>query len=262
MERRTSVKRTIVSVVAIVAVVYAAVCGGLYVGQRSLLYFPTPESHATGANALRVETADATLKVWHIAHGSDHAILYFGGNAEDVAWNIEPFTALFPESDVYLVNYRGYGGSSGSPSEAALLQDAEAVYDAIRTNHSAVSVIGRSLGSGVAVHVASVRDIRRIVLVTPYDSVMNVAKEQYAIFPVALMLKDTFDSYSKADAIDVPTLVLLAERDRVIPHRHSARLVTALSAERVRVQTIQGTNHDSIADSGAYRQALRDFLRI
>jgi pimeloyl-ACP methyl ester carboxylesterase len=237
-------------------------CAGLYVGQRSLLYYPTPESQSTGASVLRLEVADATLKVWHIAHGSDHAILYFGGNAEDVAWNIEPFRALFPESDVYLVNYRGYGGSSGSPSETVLLQDAEAVYDRIRASHAAVSVIGRSLGSGVAVHVASVRDVGRLVLVTPYDSVMSVAKDQFALFPVALMLEDTFDSYSKAGAIRVPTLVLLAEHDRVIPHRHSERLVTALSPAHVRVQTIEGTNHDSIADSTTYRRALQDFLRF
>jgi pimeloyl-ACP methyl ester carboxylesterase len=244
------------------ALVYAAVCAGLYVGQRSLLYYPTPESQSTGANVLRLETASATLKVWHIAHGSDHAILYFGGNAEDVAWNIEPFAALFPETDVYLVNYRGYGGSSGSPSETALLEDAEAVYDRIRASHAEVSVIGRSLGSGVAVHVAGVRDVRRIVLVTPYDSVMSVAKDQFALFPVALMLEDTFDSYSKAGAVSVPALVLLAEHDGVIPHRHSERLVTALPPAHVRVQTIHGTNHDSIAGSAAYLQALHDFLRF
>jgi pimeloyl-ACP methyl ester carboxylesterase len=256
------VKRSVVSFVAVVAFVYAAVCAGLYVGQRSLLYYPTPESQSTSAKVLRLETAGATLKVWHVAHGSDHAILYFGGNAEDVAWNIEPFAALFPENDVYLVNYRGYGGSSGSPSEMALLQDAEAVYDRIRGSHATVSVIGRSLGSGVAVHVASARDVRRLVLVTPYDSVMNIAKDQFALFPVALMLEDTYDSYSKAGAISVPTLVLLAEHDRVIPHRYSERLVTALSPVHVRVQKIQGTNHDSIAGSAGYRQALHDFLRI
>ena len=221
-------KRAVGSFVAVGAFVYAAVCAGLYVGQRSLLYQPTPESQSTRANVLRLETAGATLKVWHIARGSDHAILYFGGNAEDVAWNIEPFEALFPGTDVYLVNYRGYGGSTGSPSEAALLQDAEAVYDRVRASHAAVSVIGRSLGSGVAVHVASARDVRRMVLVTPYDSVMNVAKAQFAIFPVALLLEDTFDS----------------------------------SPAYARVQTIQGTNHDSIAGSPTYREALRDFLRI
>jgi pimeloyl-ACP methyl ester carboxylesterase len=237
-------------------------CAGLYVGQRSLLYYPTPESQSARANVLRLETAGATLKVWHIAHGSDHAILYFGGNAEDVAWNIEPFAALFPESDVYLVNYRGYGGSSGSPSEIGLLEDAEAVYDRIRGSHTAVSVIGRSLGSGVAVHVASVRDVDRLVLVTPYDSVMAVAQDLYALFPVALMLEDTFDSYSKAGTIKVPTLVLLAEHDRVIPHKHSDRLVTALSPAHIQAQTIQGTDHDSIASSPVYGQALHHFLRF
>jgi len=240
------------AVLAFVAFGYAALCAGLYVGQRSLLYFPTPESQSTRAAVLRLETGGATLKVWHVAHGSDDAILYFGGNAEDVAWNIEPFAALFHNSDLYLVNYRGYGGSSGSPSEAALLEDAETVYDRIRADHERVSVIGRSLGSGVAVHLASVRDVHKIVLVTPYDSVMNVAKHQFPIF----------DSYSKARGIDVPMLLLLAEHDRVIPRRHSERLAAALSPEHVRMRTIRGTDHDSIADSAEYHQALRDFLRF
>ena len=138
MRSANGARRSIVTLVAIAALVYTALCAGLYVGQRALLYQPTPESHSASATALHIETAGATLKVWHIAHGSDHAILYFGGNAEDVAWNIDPFRALFPESDVYLVNYRGYGGSDGSPSEAALLQDAEAVYDTIREDHAAI----------------------------------------------------------------------------------------------------------------------------
>ena len=255
-------KRSIVALVTFVGLAYTALCTALYVGQRSLLYHPTPESRSAHANPLWLKTAGATLKVWHIAHGSDRAILYFGGNAEDVAWNIDPLAALFPEDDVYLVNYRGYGGSSGSPSEAGLFEDAEAVFDRIRKNHAMVSVIGRSLGSGVAVHLASVRDVGRIVLVTPYDSVMSVAKSQFAIFPVSLMLKDRFDSYSKAADIDVPTLVLLAEDDRIIPHRHSERLVTALAPEQLRLQTIRNTNHDSIVQSEEYLRALREFLRI
>jgi len=102
------------------------------------------------------------------------------------------------------------------------------------------------------VHLASVRDVHEIVLVTPYDSVMNVAKHQFPIF----------DSYSKARGIDVPMLLLLAEHDRVIPRRHSERLAAALSPEHVRMRTIRGTDHDSIADSAEYHQALRDFLRF
>jgi len=250
------------AVLAFVAFGYAALCAGLYVGQRSLLYFPTPESQSMRAAVLRLETGGATLKVWHVAHGSDDAILYFGGNAEDVAWNIELFAALFLDSDLYLVNYRGYGGSSGSPSEAALLEDAEEVYDRIRADHARVAVVGRSLGSGVAVHLASVRDVHKIVLVTPYDSVMNVAKHQFPIFPVFLLLEDKFDSFSKARGIHVPMLLLLAEHDRVIPRRHSERLAAALSPEHVRMRTIRGTDHDSIADSAEYHQALRDFLRF
>jgi pimeloyl-ACP methyl ester carboxylesterase len=157
---------------------------------------------------------------------------------------------------------RGTSSSSGSPSEAALFDDAEVIFDSIRDDHVRISVIGRSLGSGVAVHIASVRDVHKLVLVTPYDSIASVAKTRFAVFPVSLLLKDKFDSLSKAAAIDSPTMILLAERDHVIPHGHSQRLLTAFPPEDVQAQMIQGTTHDSIVAAEEYRRALHDFLRI
>jgi pimeloyl-ACP methyl ester carboxylesterase len=247
-------------VIAIALLVYAVICGTLYAVQRSLLYFPTPESHSVLAEAVRIETSGAVLKVWHIASSGERAILYFGGNAEDVGWNIEAFAAAFPNTDVYLVNYRGYGGSSGAPSEAALLADAETVFDEVRRRHPRVAVIGRSLGSGVAVHLAAGRDVSKLALVTPYDSIARVAQRHYAFVPVAWLLRDTFDSFRKARNVRAPVLVLLAEHDRVIPRAHSERLVTAFAPGQAEVRTLAGTNHDSIASSQDYQAALAAFL--
>jgi len=246
--------------VAIALVIYAAMCGALYVGQRSLLYYPTPESRSAQAQAMWIETAGAVLKVWHVPSSGERAILYFGGNSEDVAGNIDAFAAAFPNTDVYLVNYRGYGGSTGSPSEAALLADAEIVFDDVRSRHPRVAVIGRSLGSGVAVHLASVRDVSKLVLVTPYDSIARVAQQRLAIVPVSWLLRDRFDSFSKASKVHAPVLVLLAERDRVIPRARSEALVGAFAPGRVEARMISGTNHDSIASSQEYRSALAAFL--
>ena len=246
--------------IAIALVIYAALCGTLYAAQRSLLYYPTPEAQSAQADALRIEAAGAVLKVWHVSSSGERAILYFGGNSEDVAWNIDGFAAAFPNTDIYLMNYRGYGGSTGAPSEVALLADAEALFDQVRSKHPRVAVIGRSLGSGVAMHLASVRDVSKLVLVTPYDSLVRVAQRHFAIVPVSWLLKDTFDSFSKASKVHAPVLMLLAERDRVIPRVHSERLATAFAPGQVEVRLLAGTNHDSIASSPEYRSALAAFL--
>jgi pimeloyl-ACP methyl ester carboxylesterase len=246
--------------IALALVIYAAICGTLYATQRSLLYYPTPESQSQLAQMRRIATNGAVLKVWHLPSSGERAVLYFGGNSEDVGWNIDTFAAAFPNTDVYLVNYRGYGGSTGAPSESMLLADAEVVFDEIRSRHPRVAVIGRSLGSGVAVHLAAVRDVSKLALVTPYDSIARVAQRHFAIIPISWLLQDTFDSFSKAPKVRAPVLVLLAERDRVIPRAHSERLVTAFAPGRVEVRSIAGTNHDSISTSPEYRSALAAFL--
>lgn len=246
--------------IAIALVVYAALCGALYVLQRSLMYFPTPEARSTRAEALSIETSGAVLKVWRVPGASDRALIYFGGNAEDVAANIAPFAAALPNTAIYLVNYRGYGGSTGAPSEAALLADAELVFDRVRAEHEHVAVLGRSLGGGVAVHLAAVRDVSKLALVTPFDSVVSVARRALPFVPVSWLLEDRFDSITKAPRVRAPVLVLLAELDRVIPRAHSEQLVAAFAPGQVEVRTIAGTDHDSISAVPEYSRALASFL--
>jgi uncharacterized protein len=254
-------KKLAVRIAAVAALVYAALCVALYVAQGSLLYHPSRESDSARAEILRVDTADASLKVWRLARPGDRAVIYFGGNADDAAAFIDEFTELFPDYNVYLVNYRGYGGSTGVLSEKGLLADAEAVFDEVAKRQPNVDVIGRSLGSGIAVHLATVRPVRKLVLVTPYDSILSVAQRHYGMFPVAWLLKDSFDAVSKAKSVRSPVLVLTAEHDRLIPHAHTERLVAELHPELVTAIDIAGTNHDSIVRAPAYRAALAEFLR-
>jgi uncharacterized protein len=254
-------KRMAMTLLALAAILYAAFCVALYLGQRSMLYFPTPETPATRAEAIRLSTRGAVLKLWHVPHAGDGAVIYFGGNADDAALFVDEFAELFRDRAVYAVNYRGYGGSTGLPSEAGLLADAEDVFDFVRAAHPRVSVIGRSLGSGVAVHLATVREIDKLALVTPYDSIERVAQRHFYLFPVAWLLTDKFDSFSKARAVRAPVLVLSAELDRLIPSAHTERLIGALPHERVTARTIAGANHDSIASDAEYHAALREFLR-
>src|ERR1700758_157908 len=108
---------------------YVVMCCVLYAAQDRLLYFPTPEAQVQGADALLIASGEFVLKVWQIHGDLPHALLYFGGNAEDVAAKIPEYDAAFPDRAVYLVHYRGYGGNPGTPSEQLLIADAQAIYE-------------------------------------------------------------------------------------------------------------------------------------
>ena len=254
-------KRVGAVVIAIALVIYAALCGTLYAAQRSLLYYPTPEvaSPRTRKRCGSKRPAPCS-RCGTCPSSGERAILYFGGNSEDVAWNIDAFAAAFPNTDVYLMNYRGYGGSTGAPSEAALLADAEALFDEVRSTHPRVAVIGRSLGSGVAVHLASrarreqarARDAVRQHRARRAAAFRHRAGVVAAQGHVRLVQQGEQGARSRA--------VLLAEHDRVIPRAHSERLVTAFAPGQVEVRLLAGTNHDSIASSPEYRSALAAFL--
>ena len=158
------------------------------------------------------------------------------------------------------MNYRGSGGSTGDPTEVDLCADAIAVYDYLHRTHDRISVIGRSLGSGVASCLASERHVEKLALVTPFDSILAVAKNIYSIFPVELILKDTFDSAARAPNIDSDVLLILATEDKIVPMHHGHALANAFAPERVTVHEIKDAGHINISDFQDYEMLLREFL--
>ena len=243
----------------IALILYAVACLFLYIKQRDLIFFPTPERFDLDAEALWMQTGGARLKVWRINQGPD-AILYFGGNSEQIEDNINDFKRMFGDQTVYLANYRGYGGSSGRPDEQGLFDDALSLYDQLKKEHSSISVIGRSLGSGVACYLAAHRDVDKLILTTPYDSIQNVAQSHYPLFPVRWLLKDRFDSLSYVSDIHSPILVLLAEHDRIVPLANSKRLLSAINDSKRQSQMIPGSLHNDISSNPAYQKALTSFI--
>jgi pimeloyl-ACP methyl ester carboxylesterase len=253
-------KETIFLILGIAALLYLGVGIFLYFAQRSFLYQPVPETAGTEADEMRVESGGVSLKIWHFNPRLSKAIIYFGGNAENVYWNVPVFKEMFADYSVYLVNYRGYGGSSGSPSETALLEDAVSIFDRLQPKHESISVIGRSLGTGVATYLASVRRVEKMVLVTPFDSIVSVAKRGYPIFPVSLFLKDRYDSFGRVASIRSPTLVIIAENDEIILRESSDRLISAFKSTDVLVEMIDDATHNSIGNTSLYLKLLNDFL--
>ena len=248
------------SFVLLILAVYLALCAWLWLTQRSLIYYPTPAVDNPLADELLVESGGESLQIWRLSPGRDHAIIYFGGNAEEVSQNSPDFLRHLADLTVYLVNYRGYGGSSGSPDEDALFLDALSIYDFVAGRHSRISVVGRSLGSGVATFLATARETSRLVLVTPYDSLASVAQAAYPIIPVSLLLRDRFDSLARAADIRVPTLIAIAEFDEVIPRVHSERLVAAIDPTLATVIVVSGSGHNTIGDSPEYSRSMSEFL--
>lgn len=232
----------------------------VYANQRSQIYFRTPESLQPLAQALWVDSEGERIKVWVVKRPGSRALLYFGGNAEDVAGNVDLFTEAFPDRSLYLVNYRGYGGSSGRPTEAGLRADALAIFDHVRRERAEIAVMGRSLGSGLAVQLASERPVERLVLVTAYDSLVNVAREYFRWLPVGLLLRDRYESASHARGVGAPVLIVIAGEDEIISRERSEALAAAFTPAQVQVEVVPGVGHNTLDWSPAYLEAVRRFL--
>ncbi len=240
--------------------VYAGFCAFIFVIQRSLIYYPVPARELPGALSEELPVADGRLRLWVLRPQAGPALIYFGGNAEDVSSHLSDFGRLFPAHAVYLVNYRGYGGSAGQPSEAALLGDALAIYDALAPRHDSVALIGRSLGSAVAVHLAAQRPVERLALVTPFDSLARVAQHHFPWLPARQLIRDRYDSTAPASQITAPVLVVLAGEDEVIPRARSEALMTAMSRAPLQRVEVEQATHNSLDAFPAYPAVLGRFL--
>ena len=239
--------------------IYLLACAVMYLLQRKLIYYPTgkiPHSYTK----LKLVNQNETIEVIVLNEGRNEALLYFGGNAEAVIYNAEDFLTAFPQHTVYLLNYRGYGESTGHPTEKGIFSDALLLFDNIQQKHQNVSVIGRSLGSGVAVYLSSKRPLNKLALITPYDSIKSLGQSKFIIFPVFLLLKDKYDSLLRVKHIRAQTIALVAENDEVIPKKHSLRLVNEFPPEQITTITINNSGHNDISYKEEYYQHLKDFF--
>lgn len=252
--------RTLLTLIAAAGLAYVSLCAWLFATQRSQIYFRTPESNAPGASALWLDHQGLRLKVWAMERPGPRAVLYFGGNAEDVAMSLPELQITSPDWSLYLMNYRGYGGSEGAPTEAGLYSDALALFDHVRARHAEVAVMGRSLGSAVAVHVASEREVERLVLITPFDSFVSVGEAHFPVFPVRWLLRDRHDAASRAGRVRAPVLAVIAGEDEIIPRASAQALVSAFAPGQVRTVLLEGAQHNTASLARGYLTAIRSFM--
>lgn len=254
--RKRIATRWLIRLAALAVAVYAVICGLLYSAQDSLLYHPTGRDSKVPSFVL--QRGSIGIVVSTAGPPSDRAVIYFGGNGEDVSRELPLLQRAFPDRSLYAMHYRGYGGSGGRPNEADIIGDALALHDQVALRHTRILLVGRSLGSGVAVQLAGRHPPERLVLVTPYDSVADIAAELFPAFPVRMLLRDAYDSRSRAASIHVPVTIIVASNDQVIPRKHSQRLADAFPTGSVRWIEIPSSDHNNLSLIPAYVAALAE----
>jgi len=246
----------------------------LYFLQDAMLFFPRPiptymlewtKRHFPDTEVNVVMPDGVRLHGWFVkpAYSKPAPLLiYYGGNAEEVSQMLS-VRDEFSDFALLLMNYRAYGLSDGKPGEQALFSDALTLFDQFSNrddiNTDCIVLMGRSLGSTIAVYVASNRPVTSVMLITPIDSVVNVAKYHYPYVPVSMLLKYRFDALSLAPRIKVPLLAVIAADDEIVPNENSMRLVNQWGGPK-KVVTIAGKGHNDVSDPVDYWQSIRGFL--
>lgn len=261
--------QTLKTVLLVVLAGYVGLVGLMYFFQRGLMYFPDPARTSPaaagfpGAEEVMLDTADGErIVVWYRPAAEGKPVLvYFHGNGGSLRLRAERFRQLAQDGNGIIgVSYRGYGGSTGRPSEEGLRQDAAAAYDfaASRYPPERIVLFGESLGTGVVVPLAAGRPVAGLILDAPFTSAVDIAAAVYPFVPVRLLMKDQFRSDLLAPQVTVPVLVLHGEWDAVVPIRFGERLFALFPGPKEMVRFTRG-NHVNLDSHGA-QDAIRRFL--
>ena len=252
---------------------YLAALALLYLVQRRLEYFPSSETRPpieagfAAAEVLTLKTADGeSLEAWHVAAKPGRpTILYFHGNGGRLYFYGKRFARMVEGGNGLLaISYRGYGRSTGSPSEAGLREDADTAYRYLENAGvpaSAMVVLGDSLGSAIAIGLAAKHRFAAIILDSPFSSAADVAAWRYPIFPVRYLMSDTYRSIRSIKSIHTPLLVLHGTADTVVPIRFARKLFRHANDPKEMVE-IDNAGHVVTRDAAVLEQALGFIDRV
>jgi fermentation-respiration switch protein FrsA (DUF1100 family) len=256
--------------VALALLAYIGGLGLLYFAQRSML-FPIPEKTRTAPAAAGFPEAEEhilstgdgeKIVAWHVpAPEGKPVIIFFHGNGDILAWRVPWFREMIAGgAGLIAVSFRGYAGSSGSPTESGLLQNAEAAYAFATQRYSPERIVvwGFSLGTGPAVALAANRRIGKLILEAPYTSIADVAAAAFPFVPARWFIRDQFHSDRWIVNVTAPVLIMHGARDRTVPIRFGERLYELARQPKQMVRFPEG-GHDDLDEFGAMDVA-RAFL--
>jgi len=265
------------AIVSIAVILTGWVTVGFFSTFQRQMVFPGPEgvsealldraADQVGASVLRIPTADGeTLYGWHraaVRSGPRRVVLYLHGNASSLLAQLELQNLLLSEGWDFLgIHYRGYPGSTGSPSEAGLHEDAMAVWrwavDALGASPSRIAIHGRSLGGAVAVHLAAEASPGALVLESTFTSIVDLAKERFGWLPVGPFLEHRFMSRDYAGRVSCPVLVAHGGADSLIDVRHGKELARLFRADEY--IEVPGIDHNDMLLVGATASRYLRFL--
>ncbi len=251
----------------ILVMAYAGIAALLYLAQTWLL-FPgagrpsSPLVHPRAPERLVLPSSDGRARLHGMlfgapAGGGADLVIGFGGNGQDAEILAQDLAADFPDQQVAVFHYRGYGPSTGRPGEAALLADALAIHDTLtlRLRPPRCFAIGISLGSAVAAYLSQARALAGILLVTPFNSVAAIAKEAYFWLPVDLLLRHRFATVDFMAGNSTPVAVIAAGRDQVVRPERTRALIERVS-NLVYHQVLEDAAHNSLHQLPIFEQAL------
>ena len=240
--------------------------------EASFIYFPQreydarPEDFGLKSEALSlVSSGGVRLEGWWIHGAGKTALLFFHGNAGNISHRLERVKILVESLglDVFLVDYRGYGKSSGKPGEEGLYADGEAIFRATEERGfppDRIVLFGESLGCAVAIETALRHPCRAVILETPFLSIAAMAKAIYPFLP-PFLIRTRFDNEAKIARVTAPKLFVAAERDAIVPPRHARRLFD-LATPPKESYVIRGAGHNDtyVAGGREYVEVWRKFL--
>ena len=247
---------SIINLLVFVTVLYTLILLGMYLLQRNLMYLPSTDIGAplkyglTLTQEIELPTADNNATTgWYLpGQAGFPTIIYFHGNAGNLAVRAAKYKAFNDAGYAVIApSYRGYGNSAGSPTEDGLYEDARAamLYAKAKLGIAPERIIlyGESLGSGVAVQMATEHKVGGIVLEAPYTSVTDRSQEIYPYLPVRLLIKDRYESLQKITSVTSPLLIVHGKLDTVIPYSHGKALLEAAN------QPKRGVFYDHVGHS-------------
>jgi uncharacterized protein len=271
----TVAKRTMSTLkwlVVFISIAYVAGVTVLFFAQRALV-FPIPQTGRTSPESAGFPAAEENVLtttdgenviIWHVPAKPGHpVVLYFPGNGDTLARAVKRFREITADgTGLVALSYRGYGGSSGKPSEKGLLNDATAAYAFTTERYKPAQIVvwGFSLGTGVAVALAADHPVGKLILEAPYTSIADVAlsRPQYRLVPVRWLLRDQFHSDERIAAVSAPLLIMHGERDSTVPIRFGERLFELAHEPKQLVRFPEG-RHNNLDHYGAIETA-RHFI--
>ena len=268
-----------VSLILILVAIYLAFVAYLYFMQDSFMFFPKATTDARWTEIiedLRGDYVSIQADDGEVLEGiflSDKTseviarptVIFFGGNAmrvEDVVYEFKDLPSH--GFNVLLMDYRGYGLSTGKPNTNAFKRDAQKIFDAV-ASHTAVdadhiTVFGMSLGTGIATHVAAVKPAEKVILFAPYTSTADMARESYPFVPVSLFFKHKLENLKLAQYLKQPALIVHGTSDKQISHGHSEKTASAWSGDAELLLLTERGHNDLITDEEAWG-AVMEFLK-